>query len=119
MRESTKTKLHNKAFNMGYDNGWDNGRRAGSREAIEEFSVALDLRRLLDSEPESFTYKGAVYNKEEVKSDPWAGCCSGSSSCGPIYKQPTYVVDSKGEIDRPVYVSEGRYTVLIKREEDN
>lgn len=53
----------------------------------------------------------------KAKSDPWAGCaCGNSSTCG-----TTFTVDPFGVVDRPNDIpnlSEGRYTVLIKKEKD-
>lgn len=60
---------------------------------------------------------------KRVKSDPWSGCaCGNSSTCGTTFtsdRQPveTFVVTPEGVIDRP-NLTEGRYTVLIKKEKN-
>lgn len=59
---------------------------------------------------------------KRVKSGPWSGCaCGNSSTCGTTFTtekvdKVNYVVNSKGVVDKS-NLTEGRYTVLVKRED--
>lgn len=87
--------MWNKESNMA------NWKRAYNKLAEEFFALQHEFDVYRFDNPETDV---------DALSDPWAnqGCCG----------QTTFIADSNGVIDRP-YLTEGRYTVLIKREGDN
>lgn len=89
----------------------ENWKRAYNKLAEEFFALQEDYARLV------------YQNDKELLDDtvdPWSGCaCGNSSTCGTTFTsaRETFVVTPEGVIDRP-NLTEGRYTVLIKREKD-
>lgn len=74
--------------------------------------------------PTRFTWMGVEYIKTPPN-DPWTGCaCGNSSTCGNTFttekvdkvNEVNYIVDPEGVVDKP-NLTEGRYTVLVKRED--
>lgn len=87
-----------------------NWKRAYNKLAEEFF----DLQQEFDD------YKNQTDDLIKEQGDPWAnkGCCGQTTFTAVDKSATTFIADSNGVIDRP-YLTEGRYTVLIKREGDN